>query len=61
MTRAKEIIDTNQKASAVRRAAQKACAGMRRNHRANRDVYLFTDGSRIVVAGCCVYLQEQPF
>lgn len=51
MTRAKEITSVNHTATRVRKAAQKACAGMTRDHRQNHDVYKFTDGSAIVVAG----------
>lgn len=49
MTRAEELLVRNQLAGYVRKAAQKACAGMSRDHVRNKDIYMFTDGSRIVV------------
>lgn len=51
MTRAKEITSINHTGTQVRRAAQVACAGMERDHRLNVDLYRFTDGSSISVAG----------
>lgn len=61
MTRAKEITRVNHTATRVRRAAQKACAGMTRDHRKNLDVFMFTDGSAIVVTGQLVRIAELPF
>lgn len=61
MTHARTIISANSVPAQVRRAAQQACSGMRRNHVNDRDVYFFPDGSRIVVARRRVFLQEQPF
>ena len=50
MTRAEEIVFwAHGLAGGVRKAAQKACAGMSRDHVKNKDVYMFTDNSRIVV------------
>lgn len=49
MSRASQIVRTAHTAGQVRRAAQAACAGMTREHRANRDTYYFTDGSKITV------------
>lgn len=61
MSRASEVVFwAHGLAGAVRRQAQKACAGMTRNHKADRDVYMFTDGSRIVVARHKVYVEEPP-
>lgn len=51
MTRGEEIVFwAHGLAGRVRRQAQKSCAGMTRDHRKNKDVYMFTDGSRIVVS-----------
>lgn len=61
MTHAKRLISANPEPAHLRRAAQQACSGMRRNHVNDRDVYFFADGSRIVVARRRVFLQEQPF
>lgn len=61
MSRAKEVIQgTNGCAGAVRKAAQKACASMTRQHKLNRDEYKFADGSAVVVCGHKVYLNELP-
>lgn len=49
MTRADKILHTSHTRGQVRRAAQKACASMTRDHRADRDEYRFTDGSSIIV------------
>ena len=49
MTRADQILHTSHTRGQVRRAAQKACASMTRDHRADRDEYRFTDGSSIIV------------
>lgn len=57
MSRAKEILAKHHTAGQVRRAAQKACAGMARDHRKNKDTYFFTDNSRIVVIGNTVRLE----
>lgn len=57
MTRAEELLVGNQLAGHARKAAQKACAGMSRNHRANKDIYMFTDGSRIVICKNKVMLE----
>jgi hypothetical protein len=57
MTRAEELLVGNQLAGRVRKAAQKVCAGMSRDHVRNKDVYMFTDGSRIVVCKNKVMLE----
>lgn len=50
-TRAEEIVFwSHGLAGGVRTAAQKSCAGMSRDHLKNKDIYMFTDGSRIVVS-----------
>lgn len=51
MTPAQQILAHCHTAGRVRRQAQKLCAGMTRDHCKNKDVYMFTDGSRIVVSG----------
>lgn len=61
MSRAKEITSVNHTATRVRRAAQKACAGMTRDHVKNNDVYQFTDGSSIFVTGQRVHITERLF
>lgn len=51
MTRAEQIVKEGfGLAGKVRTLAQKACAGMSRDHLRNKDVYMFTDNSRIVVS-----------
>lgn len=57
MTRAEELLVGNQLAGHVRSKAQKACAGMSRNHVTNKDIYMFTDGSRIIVCKNKVMLE----
>lgn len=57
MTSAEELLVGNQLAGHVRKAAQKACAGMSRDHVRNKDIYMFTDGSRIVVCKNKVMLE----
>lgn len=50
-TRAEQIVKEGFcLAGKVRKLAQKACAGMHRDHNRNKDVYMFTDSSRIVVS-----------
>jgi len=57
MTRAEKLLAGNQLAGHARKAAQKACAGMLRDHIRNKDVYMFTDGSRIIVCKNKVMLE----
>jgi hypothetical protein len=59
VTRAEQLLKSNHLATAgqVRKLAQKLCAGMTRDHRKNKDVYMFTDGSRIVVCKNAVSLE----
>lgn len=54
------LADTNGLAGHVRKAAQKWCAGMTRDHRKNKDVYSFTDGSSLTVVGHKVYIDLPP-
>lgn len=50
MSRAEQIIaEAHGLAGKVRKLAQKACAGTSVDHVKNKDVYMFTDTSRIVV------------
>lgn len=49
MNRAAQVVRYCHTAGQVRRAAQVACAAMDRSHAANRDTYIFTDGSTITV------------
>lgn len=57
MTRAQQLLAWYHTAGQVRKQAQKLCAGMTRDHRKNKDVYMFTDGSRIVVCRNAVSLE----
>lgn len=59
MTRAEQVVYSNTHAGVAhtRKAAQKACAGMSRDHVRNKDIYMFTDGSRIVVCKNKVMLE----
>lgn len=49
MTRAEDILLGLATAGQIRKQAQASCAGMSRDHVRNKDIYMFTDGSRIVV------------
>jgi hypothetical protein len=58
MTIAADITAVNHTANRVRRAAQKQCSGMTRDHRADRDCYRFGDGSTITVTRQIVRIEE---
>lgn len=58
MTRAEQIVaEAHGLAGSVRKLAQKACAGMSRDHSKNKDIYMFTDTSRIVVSKNAVSIE----
>ena len=57
MARANQILLTAHTKGQVRRAAQKVCAGMSRDHRADHDEYRFTDGSSITVTAAKISIQ----
>jgi hypothetical protein len=47
--RAELIMAAHNSLPAIRVVAQRECAAMKRDHRKSRDVYMFTDGSRLIV------------